>query len=99
MWDIEEEESIITKNLKVERGRPLLISVRLDGADETMRQINDSHWFFPNESPANIMVLPFIFNRNWAPLNLIHLWKTTNQNTKTTESLKNLILSNRKILK
>lgn len=66
----EKEKQVCTKNLKVERGRPLVIWVRVDGADDIMRQINDSHWFFPNESPANIMFFPFILNRNSAPLNL-----------------------------
>lgn len=61
----------LTRILKVERGSSWMMWVLMDGADEEIIHINDSHWFLPNESPTNIMVLSLISCRNFTPLNLL----------------------------
>lgn len=61
----------LTRILKVERGSSWIRFVLMNGADEDIIHINDSHWFLPNESPTNITVLFLIFCRNFTPLNLL----------------------------
>jgi hypothetical protein len=58
--------------LKLEKGSPLLICVEVRGTDDETKQIKDSHWFRPSESPTNIILFPLIFSKNSSPLNLYH---------------------------
>lgn len=67
------ETGELTKNLKMEKGNPLLIFVEDRGTDDEIRQTKDSHWFRPSESPTNIILFPFIFRKNSSPLNLYHI--------------------------
>lgn len=61
---------VCTKNLKVDRGSLLIISVWERGTAPLSMQINDSHWFLPSESPTNMTVFPLILDRKFRASNL-----------------------------
>jgi hypothetical protein len=73
----------------MEKGSPLLICVEVRGTDDEIKQIKDSHWFRPRESPTNIILFPLIFSKNSSPLNLNHI-KIKHKSNNCIHSTRNL---------